>query len=250
MIPSSVTVAGWNGTEHGANGPDHDEKLGRRILEELEAKQPGILARYHAEDRDARRAFVDHWLETMHGYYVAYAHIVAAPIANQYATLRTQALAAVEQAGAEYDDLSRNTTINWLAAHHRFVLTTQRARTLLEQQVAVAEQLRHLLTKDRTCYYLATDSLSREVYFRFVPAEDRITLPDVEEVKTQLADFVQLSTGRFSATRATITGGYPDGFAPPAIDTDMPEPDADDEIAWTSQPYTATPAVVAGERGW
>lgn len=245
MIPSTVTVAGWNGDEHGPNGPDQGPELGQRLLTELEAKNPGIWDRYQAEDKQARRTFVDYWMESMHGYYTAHAHQLLAPLANEYATLSAQALAAVEQAGAEYDDLSRNTTINWLAAHHRFVLTTQRARTLLEQQIAAAETLREKLTKDRNCYYLGTDTLSREVYFRHVPAEHRITMPDVDQAKTQLANFVQLSTGRFSATRATITGGYPDGFAPPALDTDMPAPPADDEISWT-----ATPAVVAGERRW
>lgn len=250
MIPSTVTVAGWNGNEHGSNGPDQDHHLAHRLWTDLEAQQPGIRARYQADDKTARRAFTDYWMESMHGYYTAHAHQLVAPLTNQYATLSAQALAAVEQAGTDYDDLSRNTTINWLAAHHRFVLTTQRARTLLEQRTAVAEQIREMLTKDRNCHYLGTDSYSREVYAKHVPAEHRVTMPDLEELKSQLANFVQLSTSRFAATRATITGGYPDGFAPPALDTDTTTPAADHETAWTNEPYPATPAVVAGERRW
>jgi hypothetical protein len=92
--------------------------------------------------------------------------------------------------------------------------------------------------------------MSQQIYTAHVPAEHRITMPDLDDCKVQLASFIETSTERFTTTRATITGGYPAGFEPAPIEHEPFERAADDEITWMTMPFRATPAVVARERNW
>jgi hypothetical protein len=239
----NVTIAGWTGIEGGADGPSSGE-FSRRLWAKLDADHPDLRERLDNDDPDARRLLAEVGLDYLHGFFIARAHRAAAPLADEYAKVSAEALRAVQQASTEYADLTKNTTTNWLAAHHRFVLTTQRARDLLERRTEIAQDLHQHEP------FLGDTDPARMVYARHVPAEHRITMPNLDELRLQLANFTETSTERFAATRATITGGYPAGFEPAPIEHEPFERPAGEEIAWTPEQFRAAPAVVAGERNW
>ncbi len=243
MIPPTVTIAGWTGGEHGPNGPSVDEHR-RRLWNQLDTEHPGLRQRYHAGDPEAARTFREVGMDHLHGYFIATAHRNAAPLANEYADLTTEALRAVHQAANDYTDLSQNTTLHWLAAHPRFVPSTLHARTLLERCIQIAEDLH------QHKQFIAGDDLSQQIYARHVPAEHRITFPDLDQLRLELGAFIELSTERFAVTRVTVTGGYPAGFEPAPLDIEPVTRTDSDTAAWANPTFTTTPAVAATERRW
>jgi hypothetical protein len=243
MIPMTVTIAGWTGDEAGPNGPSMDEYR-RRLWAQLNADHPGLGQRYDAGDPTAKKILTQAGTDHLHGFFIAHAHRTAAPLANEYATVTVRAQRAVQQAAGEYADLSKNTTVNWLAAHHRFVITTRAARELLERCVDIAEDLH------RHEQFLGGGGVSQRIYAAYVPAEHRITMPDLDDCKVQLASFVELSTERFTTTRATITGGYPAGFEPAPIEHEPFDRPTDDEVVWKNAAFPASTAVAATARNW
>ncbi len=234
MIPNTVEIGGWTGT-----GPEPKIPQVRDLaFQELEAIYPAFRARYDREDAGMTRIFANKVMELMQGYCVARAHARLAPRANELAHLMRRADAAMAWADEEYVGLSRNTTVNWLAAHHRFTTATLEAKGFLETCIEVATEL--LGRRELTSFLTGETNVS--IYERHVPAQDRIVLPDVDKLQLKLAGWIEKSTERFEVTRVTITGGFPAGFALAPAGADLP---VDDEIVWR-----ASVAVADTARGW
>ncbi len=238
MIPMTVEVAGWTGTEPELTIP----QLRRLAFEQLEADRPGFRARYDAEEGGATRTFTDKVMELLHGYFIAKAHATLAPRANEFAHLNQLAAAAMAQADEEYASLSRNTTVNWLAAHHRFTTATLAAKGFLESCIEVATEL--LERRESTSFL--TGELNVSIYERYVPAQDRIVLPDVDKLRVRLAAWMEKSTERFEVTRVTVTGGFPAGFVPAPVESAP----AGVEQAWLGDDWSASVAVANTARRW
>lgn len=160
------------------------------------------------------RAWVlDRVMVRRHAWFAVNEHNDLVPILNGLADLHRDADRAVAESSAHYADLSKNTTVNWLATHHRYVLATVRARTQLSRIADLTADL-----AGRQPDILKPRTIGHDlIYTVFVPGADRVILPTPAEVDTarlNLTEFVELSTTQFGILLATITGGYPPGFAP------------------------------------
>ncbi len=165
-------------------------------------------------------------------------HNAAVPAGTEFHQLHHQAHAAMTAATSEYDDLSRNTTVNWLAAHHRFVTATITARDLLERKIRAAEDI-------HAVWDTHMNGLTFSGYHDLVDPTDRITPPDLDQLRLELATWIETSTTRFTITRITVTGGYPAGFAPT---TDTPATDGTPDSPDTT--FTAGQAIANTARRW
>lgn len=179
--PQLIDVPGYE--EFGSRGLDLVREL---AYADLDREFPdGWRDRYDRKDREVvdfalRRFDVHLGLPLMLG-----AHNKAVPLAAQYAHACFAAERAIAHTEALYADLSKNTTINWLAAHHRYMLALVRARDLLTARVDAAVALAgsefHEKSKMRTM----------EFYEEVVAEEQRIQVPNVDTVRLDLAEFVE-----------------------------------------------------------
>jgi hypothetical protein len=135
-------------------------------------------------------------------------HDQAVPGAVEHGRLDALARKAVADAGVLYADLGKDTTVNWPAAHHRFVEAAVRARELLAARLAAAR----VLAGGKFGRDMGT--FARVVYEQAVPAGQRIVLPDVDGERRALAEFVERTRAQLDILRATADGDYPQGFAP------------------------------------
>jgi hypothetical protein len=245
MTPQTIVVDGYDGsiTEDTSTGP-----VVARVRADLDRRFPdGWQARYDAADRVVRDASVDLFQYHLFMPLVVRHHNAAVPAAQQYATLANAAARAVAEVDSLYADLGKNTTINWLAAHHQFTVAAVKARDLLDSALAAAIALRDSgLGKEIADRH---SGLTRMFYEREVPAEQRIAIPDVDAVSLALTGFVETTRERLDILRATVSGGYPAGFAPaPTAPAPAPTGPVDDDWATGRR---ASVAMVAGrERGW
>lgn len=147
------------------------------------------------------------------GYFVVKEHNSLVSDLNRLETLVRDSVTAITAADQAYADLSKNTTINWLAAHHRYVLAARHTRDLLTERLELATRLAgagdnlHLFREP-----------GRIVYTENVPEANRIQLPGTGTAQAALDNFVATTTERFQILRATITGAMPPGFAPAVPD--------------------------------
>lgn len=240
MIPQPITVDGYAG-----DVPEEIEEVGARVDADLDRMFPGGWhARYEAHDpevREARRALFEHHLFMPRAVKC---HNDAVPAAQAHASAARLAVLAVAAADQAYAELSFNTTINWLAAHHRYITASIEARRLLTEVVDTATALRDgEFGKEMA-------ALTLEHYRQHVPAGQRITVPDVDAAELALAEFVETTRERIDVLRATVSGGYPAGFAPlPAEPAPAPSRPVDGD--WAAETSASTGVVVSGRgRGW
>jgi hypothetical protein len=238
--PSQISINGWTG-----DGADPGtEAFWRRVRADLDVEFPNG---YSYDDDDAVRRFATARFEIhLHSWHMARMHNTVLPATLRYAALDREARAAVARVDGLYADLSKNTTINWLAAHHRFVLATIEARRVLTARAEAAQDLHTKHAADFT-----TSRRSLEIYEQHVHAAQRITIPDPDAARLDLTAFIETSTERFGILRATVTGGYPDGFAPAPAEPATAAPPADrGESDWSGAAWSASVAVANTARGW
>jgi hypothetical protein len=221
-----ITILDTDGTGNPFEGAEAEKIWPRAVADaaaELDSFDPAVM---HGETPRGERVHphrawvLDRVMARRHAWFAAQAHNDLVPILNGLHDLHRDADQAVAEAGAHYADLSKNTTVNWLATHHRYVLATVRARTLLSRIADLTADL-----AGRELDILTPRSLGHDlVYTVFVPEAKRITLPTREQAdaaKIALTVFVETSTTQFGILLATITGGYPPGFSP-AADPQIP----------------------------
>lgn len=232
--PTLITIEGFDGT----GDPPNIDEIRRRLWRDVDERFPDATRDDYDHRQDVRDYSVERFRHHLSAWFVAETHNKAVPAAGQYAELAAAAGAVVAASDSLYADLSKNTTINWLAAHHRYVLATCEARRLLTERNAAAQHLAE------TFAVRDLAGFSEMLYHQTVPADQRITVPDLDALKLDLANFVETSTERFALLRATVTGGFPDGFQPAG---DRPARQGDE---WNGQPLPASDAVAAQQRGW
>lgn len=242
MTPQKIVVDGYDGSapEDTSTGP-----VMARIVADLDRLFPdGWRDRYEAEDPEVRDAATARFQYHLFVPIAVRRHNTAVPVARQYAITSQLAGRAVARVDSLYADLDKNTTVNWLAAHHRFVSAAVAAREVLTRAVDAAIALRDSdLGKELT----GPNGLTQLYYEQEVPAEQRITLPDVDAAQLALTGFVEQTRERIDLLRATVSGGYPAGFAPAVEPQLAPAGPVDDD--WAAD-RPASVAVVAGERAW
>jgi hypothetical protein len=242
MIPKPIVVDGYDGTPH-----ESDEDMWRRIGADLDRQFPdGWHDRYEAKDSEVRDAAVKLFEYHLFIPVMVRHHNATVPAAQRYATLAQLAPRAVAEADSLYGDLDKSTTINWLAAHHRFIKAAVNARRLLTELVDAAIALRD--SKLGNEIYGRANGLTQVYYETHVPAEQRITMPDVDAAELALTEFVETTRERIDILRATVSGGYPAGFAPAPVEP-APAPHGPVDDDWAAD-LPASHAVVAGERAW
>jgi hypothetical protein len=222
-----------------------DEEHRGRVRADMDRQFPGgWQARWDAGDREVRDAFtrtVRHhvFVPVVVGY-----HNRAVDAACEYAGLDVLVSRGRWEVDQLYRDLDKNTTVNWLAAHHRFVKTAVSLRDILTRRVAAARSL-----AEGEFGQQMTDPVLA-VYEQVVPAGQRITVPDVDEAELALTEFVEKTRERIDLLRATVTGGYPEGFAPPRPAPSPPAVSVGADPDWDDN-WPASHAVVAGrEQRW
>lgn len=243
MIPKTIVVDGYDGSIPEDTSTD---PVAARVAADLDRLFPdGWRDRYAAEDRAVRDAAVARFQYHLFVPIAVRHHNAVVPVARQYAVTSQLAGRAVARVDSLYADLDKNTTVNWLAAHHRFVTAAVTAREVLTRAVDAAIALRDSdLGKELTG---RTNGLTQLYYEQEVPAEQRITLPDVDAAQLALTGFVEQTRERIDLLRATVSGGYPAGFAPAVEPQLAPAGPVDDD--WAAD-RPASVAVVAGERAW
>jgi len=246
-IPTSITILGFDGT---GQTPELSDIWRDKVIPELRDEFPDFQeSDLHVEGHRIRRRGTDRVMEYLYAWFIAKAHNDTVPTLTCYIRKSRLADTAVQYVASLYDDLSRNTTINWLAAHHTFVLATIQARRLLTERAQLARTLHARQEQEPSSWIRLHQpgSLSRMYYDTFVPADQQLTLPNVHTDDAAVADFVELSTDRFRILRATITGAFPPGFEPTPIDP----ADAADEVAaeWAGDPVPISPALALADRG-
>lgn len=243
--PARITILGYDGT---GDPPDIGDIWRDRVIPELRAQHPDFRASdLNVERHPMRKRGVDRVMEYLHGWFIAKEHNETVPALTRYMQVSRLATAAVSDTACLYGDLARNTTINWLAAHHTFVIATIQARRLLTERAELAQALAARKESAGVCGLHRPGSLTRLYYDAHVPADQQITLPDPDTDHLAIAEFVELSTERFRILRATITGTYPPGFEPTPID---PAAAADQVAAeWAGNPIPISPALVYADRG-
>ncbi len=240
MLPQTIVFDGYDGTM-----PKNDKAMMTRIAADLDEIFPdGWRDQYEKNNPEVRRAAAVRFEYHLFMPIVVNHHNEAVPIAQRHARAAELARRAVVEVDGLYADLGKNTTVNWLAAHHRFILACKEARRLLTEVVDTATALHDT--------ELAKELDGRRgglvsVYYGRVPTEQRITIPDVEAAGLALSEFVETTGERIDTLRATVSGGYPEGFAPaveavPMQAPEQPGPDGDWDGDWP-----ASRAVVAGE---
>lgn len=237
MIPQTIVIDGYDGSipEDTSTGP-----VWARAAADLDQAFPaGWNDRYEANDQEVRGQAVELFRYHLFMPSVVRHHNTAVPAAQQHAQATRMARGAVAAADSAYADLNKNTTINWLAAHHRFILAAVEARRTLTEVVDAAIALRDgEFGKEMV-------GITRTYYEQAVPVEQRITLPDVDAAQLELAEFDERTRERIDILRATVSGDYPQGFtpAPAGPRTELAQDDWADE-------RPASVAVVAKERAW
>jgi hypothetical protein len=233
--PTTITILGYTGL---GEAPTMDELRGH-AWRETEERFPGVKKHDYDTRPEVRSCVVERFSYYLHAWFAAGTHNKAVPAALAYAAVDRAVPAAIARADSLYADLSKNTTINWLAAHHRYVLATCEARQLLTERIAAGESLAEAYSDGITGF-------SQMVYHEHVPAEQRISVPDLDQIRLDLAEFVETRTERFGLLRATITGGYPEGFEPAGD----PSPTSRASGDWSGKPVPASVAVANTARGW
>lgn len=245
-IPTPITILGYDGT--GACPEISD--VWRQVIPEARERFPdvdliAILDRGSIPPGDpdypVSRWCVDRVMERTYCWFVVKEHNEAIPSLTRYAQLDRETTTAVDHVAGLYADMHKNTTINWLASHHRLVLATIDARRLLTERAELARQLH-----DQTgavAKINRPDGLTRTYYDAHVPADQQLQFPDPEADAGALAEFVELATERFRILRATITGGFPPGFEP------APAAGADDVAAeWAGTNIPVSPALAYADK--
>ena len=206
---------------------------GHETRAELDAMYEAKLVeiRSTAKDQDEGVRMFDEWLYLHHSSLgcAKYHNAIAKPAAR-YVTLRRAATVRTGEATNTYAELADRHRTAWHAAHHRFVLASIAARTVLAELVEVANELHSASAADM--------SVSREMYEQMVAAEDRaVELPDLSALRAELDAFVETSRERFAVTAATTAGTVPAGFEPapqPALQGDERQPNSsrEDHAGW------------------
>ncbi len=217
-----VTVFGIDGTGKAPEMHELQTVIWPAVIAQARAEFPDFdptcldgNTPYGQKSHPHRTWCTDRVMARFRTWYDLQTHNDIFPLLNTLADLHRDADQAVAESSAHYADLSKNTTINWLATHHRYVLATVRARTLLSQIADLTTTL-----ADRKPDILDAGSAAYHYVYSKVPEDQRIVLPTREQADTaqlNLTAFVELSTTQFGILFATITGGYPPGFTP-AID--------------------------------
>lgn len=245
MNPQVIVVDGYDGTidEDTSTAP-----VIARVRADLDRQFPdGWHGRYEANDPEVRSLSRDLFQYHLFMPYMVHHHNQAVPLAQRYADLAQLTSRAVAETDAMYADLDKNTTVNWLAAHHRFILAVVEARRLLTELVDAAIALRDSkLAKEINDRH---SKLTAMYYEQHVPAEQHITIPDVDAAELALADFVETTRDRIDILRATVSGGYPAGFAPAPVSPAPAPAGPDDDEDWMVD-APASRATVARERAW
>ena len=203
-----------------------DGYTGLESDEEIHAKLVALLC--DRDPSDPVGKFTDFHYQR---YGTARLHNTIAPMVYVYARTVQLAAGKKREADGEFADLGARTTTAWHACHHRFHLATVEARDLLAKLVELATEIRATLPRVNT---MTTPKL----YEQLVPASHRINLdllPDPDKAKSDLAEFVELSTTRFAVARVTLTGAVPAGFEPyPPASDETPTAAPATEPAWSS----------------
>jgi hypothetical protein len=220
--PTRISILGTDGT---GPAPNFDD-VWQIVIPEAKAHFPDFdidavttKTPWGQEPHPQSKWCIDRVMERFHVYFDAAAHNeLVAPLARLY-ELDHECRRAVDEANQLYDDLDKNTTINWLAAHHRFTKATIRARAVLTDRADLTDDL---TDRDPDILKDPNSALAALYYTAHVPEDQRIQLPtkaDAGNAKAALIDFTILSNTRFDILRATLTGAYPPGFAPALTDT-------------------------------
>lgn len=237
-----ITILGWDGTGPMPDIPD----LWDIVIPKARAHFGADfhtdnlqLTPYGQSPHPQFRWSVDRVQEYLCAWLAAKEHNELVPHANRYAETDAACHRATTHASELYDDLHKNTTINWLAAHHRFVLACIAARDILTTRAELAAEL---AARDTNILQPTNQSLYALHYTAHVPQEQRIQLPTkntAAEAQATLDDFVALCTRRFETLRATITGTFPPGFAPT-----MPDVTAE----WNGDNIPVSPALAYADQ--
>lgn len=218
---ATVTILGSDGT-----GPMPDiSDTWRIVIPEARAQFPDFDINVLDGDTPLgqrvhphRQWCTDRVIERIYAWFAAGEHNTLVAPLNRLHQLGRECPRATAEVDYLYADMDKNTTINWLAAHHRFTKATIRAQALLAE---AAELTTELAGRDPS--FLKNDrSPANITYVKHVPADQQIVLPTqaaVDRAQLAVTSFVTLSTTRFGILRATLTGAYPPGFQPAGTET-------------------------------
>lgn len=239
---ATISILGYDGT-----GPCPEiQDIWQIVIPEAQQQFPDLDLKIFEERtpwgqpvHPHREWATDRVMEYMYAWFITQAHNSLVAHANKLANLEDEATRTVATAEQAYADLNKNTTINWLAAHHRYVLACITARNALTRHAELATEL---AGRDDDILKPVKQSLHAFYYTAHVPEHERIQLPTkntAASIRQALADFVALCTRRFETLRATITGTFPPGFAPTPADV---------TAEWAGENIPVSPALVYADQ--
>ncbi len=228
--PHPITITGLPGPDNENIDPHR-----RAWQEAVDNRNPGD------DDDTVSRQAVRLLEQFLWAHAAAAYHNAAVPAATEYHDLILAATNAMATATREYDDLSKNTTINWLAAHHRFILASTEATDLLTKALDAATDVHAIWERHMR-------GLAVSGYEALVDAADRIIPPDLDSGRLNITTWAETTTRRQALTSATINGHFPAGYA--LADPAEPVTRTDDtETVWPATSQISV-AVANTARTW
>lgn len=197
--PRLITIDGYTGNTE----PTGDQIFGR-VRRELTAQYPD-----GADEDTYARAGVALLHRYLTAHMVAQYHNQLTQLTITYQLAQQAARRAVMAVDDAYTDLSRRTTTAWHAAHHRYVIAVTEAQAAYAAQLEAAAPLTEHITRGFT-----GETAAR--YTTLVPADHQLTnrRPDLGEVLTAQAQFIEQNRVRLQLLAHTITGQPPAGLEP------------------------------------
>lgn len=222
--PAPISINGFDGTREPTNGEIH-AAVAKALTARFSKDQ---LDTYFQEpewrNRDPQMSDVvtDIHFGIVASHLVAEYHNALALLVHNYRLTAGAARAALAQVTNTYVDLARTTTTAWHAAHHRYMIAVTDAQAALAEKTQAGNIL--------TTYHRGPNwrGLVAGFYDRLIPADQRITVPDLTGAAAELPEFMETNRRRIQLLSYTLTGAFPAGFEPEEIPEPEPTPTEDD----------------------